>query len=287
MHVDRKLQCTIMALALLAGSLVAALAAKLDKTACNELSTELAGIVASGVRADMGRGPDWAQSNLPPERLRSIKRLLEVEEQLEFRCGAGRGKALAVTPAKPPAKSAGESEGKKPHGPAKTNKSDQETNSTRMVAASAAAPASHAVNDPGRIDETRLPRNPAPAVAAAPGITRPPVIAAVRPEPPAAVLPLQTQVEKRPQTLDQARVASPQESPVRRFNAAKLAVIAALPPQPLPEQGDSTISLDMKAAALSALRPRVTGPRRKAAPRRETTYVSPRDVFMSTYGTSR
>ena len=103
-------------MALLAGSLVAALAAKLDKTACNELGTELAGMVASGMRDDMGRGPDWARSNLPPERLRSIKRMLEVEEQLEFRCG-GRGKALAVTPAKPPAKSAGENDGKKPQRP--------------------------------------------------------------------------------------------------------------------------------------------------------------------------
>ena len=166
MHGDMKAQRNILALALLAGSLVAALAAKLDKTACNELSTELAGIVASGVRGDMGRGPDWAQSNLPPERLRSIRRMLEVEQQLEFRCGAGRGKAVAGTPAKPPAKSAGENDGRMPHAPAKTNKSDEETNSTRM-AVPAVPPASNApVSDQDKIAAMLLPRKPAPAVRA-------------------------------------------------------------------------------------------------------------------------
>ena len=291
MHGDMKLQRNFLALAVLAGSLVAALAAKLDKTACNELSTELAGIVASGVRDDMGRGPDWAQSSLPPERLRSVRRLLEVEEQLEFRCGTGRGKALAVTPAKPPAKSADENDTKKLHAPAKTDKSGEETNSTRMAAAPVAAPvidAPPAVSE--KTDPAPLPRKPAPTVTVAPATTAAPVIIAARPEPPAAVPPAQAPVRMAPQKLDHAGVAAPETRPVTRFNAAKLAVIAALPPQPLPQQGDAKISLDLKVAALSALRPRVTGPRRKAAPRRETTYVSPLDVnpnFMTRYGTSR
>jgi hypothetical protein len=279
-----KLQRNILALALLAGSLVAALAAKLDKTACNELSSELAGMVASGVRDDIGRGPDWAQSNLPPERLRSIKRLLEVEDQLEFRCGTGRGKALAVAPAKPPAKSADENDtNKKSHTPAKTHKSSEETNSTRMAAVPVAAPV---INASAGALEKPLPYKPAPAVTAPPVTPAAPVVTAARTQPPPAAPPVQTPVQMTPQKLDHAAVAAPEVEPMRRVNAAKLAVIAALPPQPLPQQGDARISLDMKAAALSALRPRVTGPRRKPAPRRETTYVSPRDVFMSTYGTS-
>jgi hypothetical protein len=138
-----------------------------------------------------------------------------------------------------------------------------------------------------------VPRKPVPTITAAPVVTAPPAVAtppivtAARSELPAAAPSAQTPVQLAPQKLDHAAVAAPGTTPVRRFNGPKLAVIAALPPQPLPQQGDSRISLDLKAAALSALRPRVTGPRRKAAPRRETTLVSPRDVFMSTYGTSR
>ena len=142
-------------------------------------------MVASGVRDDMGRGPDWARSNLPPERLRSIRRMLEVEEQLEFRCGTGRGKALAVTPAKPPAKSAGENDGKKPHAPAKADKSGEETNSTRMAAAPAVQPV---INAPASVSET-----PAPACCRASRLLRSrrprsppaaPVVTAARSEPP-------------------------------------------------------------------------------------------------------
>jgi hypothetical protein len=284
-----KLQRSILVVALLAGSLVAALAAKLDKTACNELSSELAGIVAEGARDDMGRGPDWARSNLSQERLSSIRRLLEVEQQLEFRCGMGRGKALAVKPGKPPAKSADENnKAKRPHAPAKTDKTNQsgeETNSTRMAAAPTVAPVTNA---PARVAEKS---NAAPPLPKAPSVVATaPVVTAARSEPPAAAPPVQTPVQMETHKLNRAPVAVPQAKTARRFNAAKLAVIAALPPQSLPQPGEAEISLDLKAAGLSTLRPRVTGPRRKAAPRRETTYVSPRDVnpyFMSRYGTSR
>ena len=34
----------------------------------------------------MERGPAWAMANMPPERLESVRRLLEIEDQLEFRC---------------------------------------------------------------------------------------------------------------------------------------------------------------------------------------------------------
>ena len=72
----------------------AALAAKLDKAACASLASELSTVLATGVKAEMERGPEWAKANMPPERLQSALRLLEIEDQLEFRCG-GRGKATA------------------------------------------------------------------------------------------------------------------------------------------------------------------------------------------------
>ncbi|MGE0024844.1 MAG: hypothetical protein AB7S70_14565 [Hyphomicrobium sp.] len=63
-----------------------AAATPLAPEACAALKTEYAGLVAGGAKADMDRGPDWAKSNLAPERLGKIERLIAVEEQLSFRC---------------------------------------------------------------------------------------------------------------------------------------------------------------------------------------------------------
>jgi hypothetical protein len=78
-------------LALIVAGAGCALAAKLDKAACDNLRTELAGANAIGLKADMERGPEWAMVNLPPERLAAIRRMIEVQEQLEFRCGGRPG----------------------------------------------------------------------------------------------------------------------------------------------------------------------------------------------------
>ena len=46
----------------------------------------------------MGKGPQWAKANLEPGKLEQIKRLLEVDEQLLFRCG---GRPLVNLPKDP------------------------------------------------------------------------------------------------------------------------------------------------------------------------------------------
>ena len=88
----------------------AAFAAKLDNAACAALTDERNAITATGVKADMERGPEWAKANMPPERLQSALRLLEVEDQLEFRCGR-RGKPAkpeqTAAPATPPTPATG------------------------------------------------------------------------------------------------------------------------------------------------------------------------------------
>lgn len=85
----------VLALALLAAGTSFAMAAKLEKAVCKDLNGELASVLATGVRDDMARGPEWAKANLTPDRLGTIKRLIEIEEQLQFRCGVGRGRAVA------------------------------------------------------------------------------------------------------------------------------------------------------------------------------------------------
>jgi hypothetical protein len=64
-----------------------ALAAPLDKDACAGLKTEHGALVAKGLEADMAKGPEWAKANLPPDRLNEIGRLIDLNEQLAFRCG--------------------------------------------------------------------------------------------------------------------------------------------------------------------------------------------------------
>jgi len=79
----------LLAVPLLAGLVVtppSALAAPLEPDACAILKTERQGLIADGVKTDMGKGPEWGKANLSPERLGKIERLIAVEEQLSFRC---------------------------------------------------------------------------------------------------------------------------------------------------------------------------------------------------------
>src|SRR5205814_1292367 len=46
----------------------------------------------------MGKGPEWAKVNLAPEKLEQIRRLIELDEQLLFRCG---GRPLVIIPHDP------------------------------------------------------------------------------------------------------------------------------------------------------------------------------------------
>jgi hypothetical protein len=61
-------------------------AAPLDKDGCTKLKVEQSQLEQSGTRGSMGRGPEWAKANLAPEKLDQIRRLIEVDEQLLFRC---------------------------------------------------------------------------------------------------------------------------------------------------------------------------------------------------------
>ena len=64
-----------------------ALAASLDQPTCDTLKMERAALVAAGIETDMTRGPEWGKTNLPPDRLKLVARMIEVDEQLSFRCG--------------------------------------------------------------------------------------------------------------------------------------------------------------------------------------------------------
>ena len=97
---------SVVAAAICAAAPSMAFATKLDKAACADLATELNAITGTGIKAEMERGPEWAKANMPPERLQSARRLLELEDQLEFRCG-GRGKGKPAEQTATPATRAG------------------------------------------------------------------------------------------------------------------------------------------------------------------------------------
>lgn len=96
----------------------------LDKTACADLNTELAGLLASGLKEDMDKGPAWAAANLPPERLVAINKVIELQGLVEFRCGSP-GRNLAKSPnAKPGDKAPADTPGTAKAATAKSNADD-------------------------------------------------------------------------------------------------------------------------------------------------------------------
>jgi len=96
-----RLSRIVAALVLTGAGASLASASKLDKSACQNLKDELGGVLATGARDDMERGPEWAKANLAPDKLNNIKRLIDIEAQLEFRCGMGRRRIAAIKPASP------------------------------------------------------------------------------------------------------------------------------------------------------------------------------------------
>jgi hypothetical protein len=71
----------------LAGAPLGALAAPLDEEACKGVKAEREGLLAKGLEADIAKGAEWGKSNLSPDRLKEVARLIELNEQLTFRCG--------------------------------------------------------------------------------------------------------------------------------------------------------------------------------------------------------
>jgi len=76
----------LLALLTAVGWVARAAAVPLDAQACDRLEQEQAELVRAGARQNMAKGPVWASGNLSPDKLAAIRRLLEVEAQLAFRC---------------------------------------------------------------------------------------------------------------------------------------------------------------------------------------------------------
>jgi len=84
-----------LSLAALLLALPGALAAPLEKEDCDKLKLEQDHLEQEGVRANIAKGPEWAKGNLKPEQLEQIRRVIEVDGQLLFRCN---GRPLVTLP---------------------------------------------------------------------------------------------------------------------------------------------------------------------------------------------
>jgi len=69
--------------------------APLDKASCERLKAEQGQLEQAGVRASMAKGPEWAKVNLAPDKLDQVRRLIEVDGQVLFRCD---GRPLVALP---------------------------------------------------------------------------------------------------------------------------------------------------------------------------------------------
>ena len=78
--------CRVMAFLLLVPSAAFATDPKLDAVTCTELRLEHLKSVELGLYADFQRGPEWAKSNLPVERLRDLELFIQLDEQVKFGC---------------------------------------------------------------------------------------------------------------------------------------------------------------------------------------------------------
>jgi hypothetical protein len=63
-------------------------AAPLDAATCGQLKGEQTRMEQGGVRDRMAKGPSWAKANLTADKIAEVRRLIELDEQLLFRCSA-------------------------------------------------------------------------------------------------------------------------------------------------------------------------------------------------------
>lgn len=77
-------------------------AAALDPDSCAKLQGELESLEKAGLKDLLAKGAEWGKANLAPGKLQEIKRYIEVDEQLLFRCPGRHLVNLPLDPDPPP-----------------------------------------------------------------------------------------------------------------------------------------------------------------------------------------
>lgn len=79
-------------------ALTQARAAPLDAETCNKLMVEHEALETAGVEQSLAKGPEWAKANLSPDKIEQVRRFIELEELIQFRC---RAKSRVTLPPDP------------------------------------------------------------------------------------------------------------------------------------------------------------------------------------------
>src|SRR5262245_37441091 len=226
-------------------------ATQLDKESCTKLKSEQVQLEKDGARSSLGKGPDWAKANLAPEKIEHVRRLIEVDEQLLFRCG---GRPLVVLPSDPDAVP-GEGAAERPEkAPLDKDKGPADGKKAPVPLPKAIAPAPKV---------TPAPKATAPEPkATAPKATAAPPKEAAKDARPPAPLPranapagAASTLAKEAQPAGSAPAASPPGPPPTKEDpsqATPAATMAAPPAPPATEAADEKKAAALKAAKAKA-----------------------------------
>ena len=279
-------------------------ATRLDKTACADLNSELSGLLAPGLKEDMDKGPAWAAANLPPERLIVINRVIELQGQIEFRCGTPRNLAKSPTP-KPVDKTPADTQGTAKAATAKSNADDSGDDAAlakpapkktmRRKRGSAATSPELPVVVPVATTPTIQPRATAPAappavVTPAKALSVAPVTTTPAAQPPrtttaattpAAVAPAKLVPEVNKTVVSAPPKVAPGNNPVRTVSTTPDSAQAKASVGPVPVAAVATPASAAQAAPATGMEKGVTPKTAAKKPsRRDSTsaYMSPADV---------
>jgi hypothetical protein len=169
-------------------------AAPLDADTCSKLDAERLQLEFAGVRANVAKGPEWAKTvKLSAEALGQIRRLIDIDAQLLFRCTGANLVSLPTDPPDPETAGPQEQgeEGKETPGQkASPAKAKPETAKKAAATPQAKAPGNKAApadkSQPAKkapADKTKAPEKK--ASAAPPAKTKPKVDDAYKPPAPA------------------------------------------------------------------------------------------------------
>jgi hypothetical protein len=163
--------------------LAPAAAEPLDAERCSSLKAEQSQLEQAGVRDNLQRGAAWGKANLSAAKLEEVRHLIEVDEQVLFRCGS---KALVNLPPdepEPAAKADDKPAGKTEAKPDAAAPGGKEETKAKVPAAPAKKAHSAAVPKAAAPAKAAKPAKEAPATAKA-AAPKPKVDDAYRPPPP-------------------------------------------------------------------------------------------------------
>lgn len=163
-----RILAALLTAAMIAGPVAPVVATKLEKEDCDRLKAEQAQLGPKKLRDAMEKGPEWARSQLTPAEFEAMRRFIDLEEQMLFRCPQPKPLPAAATTAK----AGTDDDGDDDKAPAKKPARKQPAGEGGKGTATEKAPAAQR---PAAASATAQPPQPKPKPAAAQPAPKPKV----------------------------------------------------------------------------------------------------------------